>query len=194
LSPIRSDDYAEYFDQSFLERLGLSDLKVPLHDFWPASGPRWDGLAKTSDGKVVLVEAKAHIDESVDFRSKASGASLTKIAQALATTKKAFSASEDCSWETPFYQYANRLAHLHYLYGLNKVDAYLLFLCFADAPDVPVPCSTEQWEGAIRLTQRCLGLGSHPYRSRIGHVILSVDEVLSNPLMQPTGRERPAAD
>lgn len=194
LSPVRNDDYAEYFDQSFLDRLGVSGLKVPLHDFWPASGPRWDGLAKTSEGKVVLLEAKAHIDESVDFRSKASGASITKIGRALALAKKAFAASEDSPWEAPFYQYANRLAHLHFLCGLNGVDAYLLFLYFADAPDVPVPCSAEQWKGAIRLTQKCLGLGAHPYRKRIAHVIMSVGDMLSNPLMQPTGRERPAAD
>ena len=180
LSPIREDEYAEYFDQAFLDRLQLPKLRVPLSDFWPASGPRWDGLAKTRSGKVILLEAKAHIDESVDFRSKASSDSLVQINQSLASAKLAFGATADSSWEIPFYQYANRLAHLHFLSGLNGIDAYLLFLYFADAPDVPVPCSSEEWKGAIRLTQKCLGLGAHQYRRRVGHVILSVNDMLSS--------------
>jgi len=58
LSPVAPDDNnAEYFDREFLNRLGVSDLKVPLSDFWPKGGPRWDGLAKTESGKLILVEA-----------------------------------------------------------------------------------------------------------------------------------------
>jgi len=59
LSPVKSDEYAEYYDEEFLERLGVSNVRVPLHSFWPRSGPRWDGLARTDSGKVILVEAKA---------------------------------------------------------------------------------------------------------------------------------------
>jgi hypothetical protein len=63
VSPVASDAYAEYYDQEFLDRLGVSDLKVPLSDFWPQGGPRWDGLARTKTGKIILVEAKAYIEE-----------------------------------------------------------------------------------------------------------------------------------
>jgi hypothetical protein len=52
LSPITSDEYAEYYDESFLELLGIDNLKVPLRDFWPRSGPRWDGLARTASGRL----------------------------------------------------------------------------------------------------------------------------------------------
>jgi hypothetical protein len=76
LSPVASDEYAEYYDRSFLTLLGVDDSKAPLETFWPASGPRWDGLAKTSGGKVILVEAKAYIAEAVDFGSKAGPQSL----------------------------------------------------------------------------------------------------------------------
>jgi hypothetical protein len=69
LSPLPNDQFAEYYDQAFLERLGLSELRVSLGSFWPASGPRWDGLGKTASGEVILVAAKAHIDEVVDFKS-----------------------------------------------------------------------------------------------------------------------------
>jgi hypothetical protein len=74
-SPIREDGYAEYFDKAFLERLELPELRTPLTTFWPAGGPRWDALAITDSRKVLLVEAKAHIDESVDYRSEASAVS-----------------------------------------------------------------------------------------------------------------------
>ena len=176
MSPIASDGYAEYFDREFLDRLGLSNVKVPLSDFWPQGGPRWDGLAKTSSGKLILVEAKAYIEEAVDYKSKAGLKSLAQIRAALAITKQAFGAADDAPWESPLYQYANRLAHLYYLRQLNGVDAYLLFLYFADAPDVPKPCSKQQWQGALRLIEKCLGLGAHRFRPFTGTLIWSVPE------------------
>lgn len=187
-SPIKEDDYAEYFDQAFLERLKLADLRRPLSSFWPAGGPRWDGLAVTDSRKILLVEAKAHIDESVDYRSKASPVSYRRIQQSIAAAKKAFGASATASWESPFYQYANRLAHLYLLRSLNRIDAYLLFLYFADAPDVPKPCTLEQWSGAIRLTKKCLGLGAHRFKNQVKDLIVSVPDVLSNKEMEWTHR------
>jgi hypothetical protein len=131
-------------------------------------------LAKTKSGKVILVEAKAYIQESVDYRSKASSeSSREKIKRALSEAKKGFTANKDASWETPFYQYANRLAHLYFLKRLNGVDAYILFLYFADAPDVRVEdrTSTEQWEGAIRLTKKCLGISDGAMPKRVCSLI-----------------------
>jgi len=186
LSPVASDGFAEYYDEAFLERLGIGTIRTPLAEFWPPSGPRWDGLARTSSGKVLLVEAKAYVEEAVDFKSKASEGSLKRISAALAKTKAAFRASEAANWEQPFYQYANRLAHLYYMRTLNRTDAYLLFICFADAPDVPSPCTAQEWHGAIRTIERALGLGAHPYRPYVEHLILSVPAMLSNPSLQQT--------
>jgi hypothetical protein len=33
VSPVKSDGYAEYYDQAFLARLGLDTLAVPLTEF-----------------------------------------------------------------------------------------------------------------------------------------------------------------
>jgi hypothetical protein len=33
-SPIEKDDYAEYYDDAFLEKLGLSNLATNLQKFW----------------------------------------------------------------------------------------------------------------------------------------------------------------
>ena len=177
LSPIKSDHFAEYYDDAFLQRLGIKELAIPLHCFWPRSGPRWDGLARTASGKFLLVEAKAYIEEAVDFGSKAKGDSREKIANALKQSKQAYGASADANWESPFYQYANRLAHLHFLVSKNEIDAYLVFLYFANAPDVPSPCTLEQWEGARRLTEKCLGLGNHAYADRVATVVIDVPEM-----------------
>jgi len=153
---------------------------VPLQAFWPAVGPRWDGLARTTSGKVILVEAKAYIEEAVDYASKASPDSLEQIKRSLAEAKEWANGANAAPWESPFYQYANRLAHLYFLRVKNNVDAYLLFLYFADAPDVPEPCTTEQWQGAIRLTRKCLGLGASACEQRVAEVIVSVPDMLSN--------------
>lgn len=189
LSPIAADNYAEYYDHAFLQRLGITELAVPLLDFWPKSGARWDGLARTETGKLILVEAKAYIEEGVDYRSKASPKALAIIRKALDDAKKDFRARDDASWESPFYQYANRLAHLYFLHRLNGLDAYMLFLYFADAPDVPRPCSESEWQGAVRLVEKCLGLGTHPYRKRLATLIWSVPQMPSNQSMQSDGQQ-----
>jgi hypothetical protein len=180
LSPLASDSYAEYFDEGFIERLGLTKLKVPLSEFWPRSGPRWDGLAKTESGKILLLEAKAYIEEGVDYRSRAEGDSERRITAALRSAKQAFGASPAAPWETPFYQYANRLAHLYFLHHLNGLDAFLLFLYFADAPDVPHRCTEQHWQGAQRLTEKCLGLGRHRFKKSVGTMIWSVPDMISS--------------
>jgi hypothetical protein len=173
-SPRQDDEYAEYYDQAFLDRLGVTDLAMTLDEFWPKSGPRWDGLARTTDGKLILVEAKAHIDEVVDFRSKASPEALCKIQSRLDEAQSAFRASKDASWHAPLYQMANRLAHLHYLAGINGKDTYLVFIDFANAPDVPQTASREEWQGVTRLALKCLGLKDSKLARRVGTVIVDI--------------------
>jgi len=60
VSPLKDDEYAEYRDGTFIRLLGIKLNKTPLNDFWPNYGPQWDALGRTSSGKVILVEAKAH--------------------------------------------------------------------------------------------------------------------------------------
>lgn len=178
LSPLRDDDYAEYYDQEFLERLGLNDLQMPLQEFWPKSGPRWDGLARTKEGKLILVEAKAYIEEAVDYRSKASVNALARIEKRLDEAKTAFRANPDAPWHSPLYQMANRLAHLYYLADINKKDAYLIFINFANAPDVEKPVSLEMWAGAIRLAYKCLGLKDSRLSRRVKSIIIDLDKII----------------
>ncbi len=182
-SPRQDDDYAEYYDDAFLERLGVTKLTMPLAEFWPRSGPRWDGLGRTSDGKVILVEAKAHIAEAVDHHSKATGNALRRIEAQLDEAKAAFNAAQDACWHTPLYQMANRLAHLHFLAGINGQDAYLVFVYFAHAPDVPKPVSPEEWRGAIRLAHTCLGLKNSALTRKVASIIVDLRHGSGSPIL-----------
>jgi hypothetical protein len=66
LSPMENDDYAEYRDAAFLQRIGLPELTQDLGHFWPKNGPQWDALGKISDEEAfILVEAKANVPELV---------------------------------------------------------------------------------------------------------------------------------
>lgn len=115
-SPLHSDDYAEYRDGAFLERIGLGHLRPELAAYWPSGGPQWDALGVTSGGTVLLVEAKAHIAEMCSPGSSASEASLKLIKLRLNETAEALRAkSNRAHWHVVFYQLANRLAHLHWL-------------------------------------------------------------------------------
>ena len=62
-SPFRADDYAEYRNQAFLDLLDIRLPTRPLAFFWPRGGPQWDGLGRAASGELILVEAKAHLNE-----------------------------------------------------------------------------------------------------------------------------------
>ena len=174
LSPLESEDYAEYRDQAFVKKLRLNLDNRPLSEFWPLRGPVWDGLARTSTGEVLLVEAKAHIPEMVTPASQASKLSLERIEKALAETRRVLAPRTTVSWTGTFYQYTNRLAHLYFLRGINRKKVRLVFLYFIGDSDVRGPDSREKWEGAIQVTEAYLGLGRHKLSQYVHHAFVDV--------------------
>jgi len=52
---------------------------VALPTFWLLGGPQWDGLGRAASGEVVLVKAKAHLNELYSPASGASESSLMQI-------------------------------------------------------------------------------------------------------------------
>jgi len=179
LSPLKDDDYAEYSDRQFLARLGVTLRKVSLESFWPKRGPVWDGLAKTNGGRLILVEAKAHIAELVSSPTGARGPSLSKIRRSLDATKQFLGSGSEADWATIFYQYTNRLGHLYLLRELNGLQAYLLFLCFVNDKDIGGPATELEWEGAIKLLESFLGVRSHKLSKYVHHVFIDVKELKS---------------
>ena len=180
LSPLQSDDYAEYRDQEFLSRLSLDLKRCSLDQFWPKSGPQWDGLAKTSTDQILLIEAKAHIEEMRSLGSRASNpTSVKKIAHSLQKTQRFLGARRSVDWAiSPYYQYANRLAHLYLLAELNGFDAYLVMIyCLNDAA-MNGPQETREWEAAIQEQDAALGLPRvHQLSRRVIHVWLDIHDI-----------------
>ena len=162
LSPLESDDFAEYVDRQFLDRLGIRLEQRSLGDFWPRGGPHWDGLARCGDS-VFLIEAKAHITELDTTPTGAQPRSRLKIEEAMAETKAFLGVTPRTDWTRCFYQYANRLAHLYLLRELNALDAYLLNVYFVGDDTMDKPVSRVGWEAAIALAKAHLGLPNSPW-------------------------------
>jgi len=182
-SPLRSDDYAEYYDEDFLDKLGVCLNRESLESFWPQSGPRWDGLGVTDGGQYLMVEAKAHVRELRSHISAKSDSSISRILYSFSKTKEYLRVDARTDWTRPFYQYANRLAHLYMLHVLNKVDAYLVNVYFLKDGDMKkhgtiVPQTIEEWESAILAEKIALGLPPrHRLSSRVIDTFIDVGEI-----------------
>lgn len=158
-SPMRDDDFAEYRDGDFLNRVGLSNLRSALKDFWPERGPQWDALGVSDRGDVLLVEAKAHIAEMCSPGTAAGPASFKRIHQALVACATNLGArASRAAWTDQFYQLANRIAHLHFLRE-QGVPAYLVLVNFLNDTDMKGPTTQEAWEAAYEVALHVMGLG-----------------------------------
>jgi hypothetical protein len=155
LSPIGTDDFAEYRDGAFLDRIGHLELAPALAKFWPSRGPQWDGLGRFDDGTVVLVEAKANIPELKSRCAATARRTRLKIEPAFAGTARALGSLVTSAWTNDFYQFANRLAHLHFLRA-NRIQARQLFIYFVGDADVGAPFSSRVVNSSIQ----CLAFGS----------------------------------
>lgn len=177
LSPLSTDEYAEYRDASFTQRLGITLNGRSRESFWPDHGPQWDALGKTDSGKVLLVEAKAHLGEIVSPGTQASEMSRKKITSSLKETKVFLNVAPNIDWSTTFYQYANRLAHLYLLRILNGIDSYLVFVYFLNDNEVEGPKTVREWRAAIMVLEASLGLRKHKLSRFILEVFIDVTEL-----------------
>lgn len=177
LSPRPGDNYAEYRDEDFIVLLDI-ELKFPLESFWPERGPVWDGLAKTSDGKILLVEAKAHARELKSCIKAKAPSSCALINKSLGEAKDFFHASPMADWTEPYYQYANRLAHLYFLREKNGIDAYLLFLYFMNDIAMNGPRSQSEWESIIDEVHEHLDVAREQLGERVIDIYTDVSKLI----------------
>jgi hypothetical protein len=158
-SPLASESHREYRDGAAVRALGLEKrINAPLAHFWPSRGPVWDALGTSSEGRPILLEAKAHIPESVSREKATSKDSKRRISASLALTRRHYTRKSEADWGAPFYQYANRLAYQYWLREQNGIESSLVFLCFTNAVDMKGPATKQEWLGAIRLIHAVLGL------------------------------------
>ena len=161
-SPLRDDGYAEYRDAAFLERLGVTLPRRTLETFWPRGGPQWDALGRAATGEVVIVEAKAHLNELYSPASAASESSLELIRASLDEAARALNVPAGFDWSRQFYQYANRLAHGYFLNEANGVPARLAFVYFIGDAEMNGPSTRAEWDTAIHTVHAALGLKRVP--------------------------------
>ncbi|MDB4873817.1 MAG: hypothetical protein JWM41_263 [Gemmatimonadetes bacterium] len=163
LSPLRTERFVEYRDSATFTRFNVALPKRSLPDFWPSGGPMWDGLAKTSTSDYLLVEAKAHIPEIVSPRTRASEPAKGRILKSIREVQQDLAPKSvgSVDWTNTFYQYTNRIAHLHFLRQQNGIRAHLVNVYFTNATDVGGPTEQKEWEAAIKVVECYLGLGRH---------------------------------
>ena len=162
LSPLKSDAYAEYRDRSFVERLGVTLPQRSLASFWPNGGPVWDGLGRSEQGHLILIEAKSHIAEISPSGTKAMAeSSKTLIKSSLDEAKKFYGSSAEAEWSQTYYQYTNRLAHLYLLRQLNELPAFLVNAYFVNDDEMRGPASREEWRDELKRIKALLGIGPH---------------------------------
>jgi len=177
LSPLRSDEYAEYRDQAFLDLLDMKLDKISLAQFWPKGGPQWDALGKSSSGKLFLIEGKSHISELMSSLRAEDEESRKKIQKSLEETKRHLNSKAHTDWSQGFYQYTNRLAHLHLL-RKNNLPAYLVHVYFLKDFEMKGPDTFHEWEGAIKLLESYLEIGRHRLRKFTTNVYIDLQNLV----------------
>jgi hypothetical protein len=157
LSPLATDEYAEYRDSAFLKVVGAEQLAPQLAEFWPTRGPQWDALAKCADNTILLIEAKSHIGELCTSPSGASEVPLGKIEAALKETADYIGAKPRADWTRLFYQLANRIAHLYFLRKHGQ-KARLVLINFIGDTEVGGPSSEAEWRAAYEVVRHVTGI------------------------------------
>ena len=170
ISPLASDEFAEYRDADFLGRVGVPHLAHALAEFWPSRGPQWDALGRSDKNDIVLVEAKAHVKELCSPGSQAGPDSKRQIQASLDGVISGLGANPRAPWIDVFYQLANRIAHLDFL-RRNGARAWLVLVNFVGAADVEGPNSAAEWDAAYEVVWHVLGVPKrHPLSPYIVHV------------------------
>ena len=185
-----------------------SDVKSDWLKFWPQSGnvPNWDAVGRlelSADVEYLLVEAKAHVEELQsscsaketknkgelgeirDTRKATKEGGLDKIKDALKATIKGNGLAADVDrWLRPYYQYANRLAHLHFLTE-HRIPARLVFIYFcgddwggktlSNGRSPICPKAANGWAAPLERIHNRLGLsGQSKLEERVHKLFLHV--------------------
>jgi len=172
VSPLESEKFVEYRDESFLRRVNFPALVPALAEFWPRQGAHWDGLAtvdlKAGGQGVLLVEAKCYVAEMKSSMMARAPESIERIRMAFEEAKSWCGADPGADWTAPYYQTANRLAHLCF-FARRSIPAWLVNVCMENDPHAPT--TRLEWESGISEALRHLGLKQFP-SGLVGHVYL----------------------
>ncbi len=149
-SPLENENFYEYRDD-FLEVLNLDKDYIDianskLKEFWPKNGPQWDGLAiiknKNVESGVLLIEAKAHINETNSTLKATSYESINKIKESIRISQEYYNIKSN-DWTNNIYQLGNRIAYLYFMNIILKIPTWLVLINFIDGDYKST--TIEQW-------------------------------------------------
>lgn len=171
-------------DKEFLGLEFIQDEQVQekWKSFWAQTGnsQNWDALAKIRFGNQhewLLVEAKGHIGEIHSDCGASNPTSKQKIFAALEKAGRAFGNQTKPieNWLKNYYQFANRLAVLHFLINecVPPVNARLLFIYFygENREGVECPQNEQEWLPAIKEMNDWLGVDKNCELSKRVHYL-----------------------
>lgn len=169
---------------------GLSMLDAKLYgnvleewrDFWPTTGSqqKWDAVGwirnQSNEPELLLVEAKANIEEIVSSCTAAPHGGRSIIEKAFSEVKISIGVPMSSDWLNTYYQYANRLAVLWFLQK-QHIPARLLYVYFVgdQVPNRTCPTSESDWKKALDDQDKHLGLPSnHMLSAQINKLFISI--------------------
>jgi hypothetical protein len=158
LSPRACENFREYRDKVALRRLGIHLPERRLESFWSNGGPVWDCLGKTTLGRYLFIESKAHIGEIFSPPTRATYPARTLIEQSLNEARQHYAPWSKANWCGLGFQCANRLAFQYLIGELNRVPSHTVFLYFTNCREMNGPTSPRGWHRAIASLHRILGL------------------------------------
>ena len=194
ISSVHWQDHTETLDAStgapkVRELVGLEflDPQDPARQEWERRWPQrggvhnWDAVGQglTYDHQTwILIEAKAHVGELKSSCGATSEASLHQIRKVLDATRSDLQVTVETDWTSPYYQYCNRIALLHFLVK-HGVDAHLAFVYFVgDRSDLGgarrnCPANPQDWQTSLDAQDRHVGVPADaPIRARIHRTFL----------------------
>jgi hypothetical protein len=163
-APLKDD--REFVGLEFIKDERIQDK---WRAYWPQTGTaqNWDAVGQihfNDHDEWLLVEAKGHIGELKSDCGATHPKSKEKIITAFENTSQSFGNQTKPveNWLKNYYQYANRLAVLHFLANECNplVNARLLFIYFFgdNRDDAECPQNEEEWMPSIREMKAWLGV------------------------------------
>jgi hypothetical protein len=138
-SPLEADRFREYRGSDFLGKLDLHHMREPMSRFWPLNGPMWDAFAivrnASEEPGVLLVEAKAHVGETIGTCGATSPVIRNRITRTFSRVQR-FMGVPDVDWLTNVYHLANRVAFLQFLNDVGNIPTWLVLVNFTNDPTI----------------------------------------------------------
>jgi hypothetical protein len=170
-------------------------LRGDWKGWWPTSGnsQNWDAVGwwgEPAGKQPVLVEAKANVRELFSM-CKAKGKGRDTIEEKLRETAQSLGVADIAPWMKPHYEFAKRLAVLHFLHARDYPARLLLIYFVGDRqfPSRKSPRTVGEWAQPLAAQKTEMGLpATHALSTFVHELFLHVSEPEAWSRPDSTGR------